>query len=365
MKNVGLYVHIPFCRVKCKFCHFATFPGLRKSVPEYLSALETEMGEAGNHKLDTIFFGGGTPSFLAEEEIERLIGSIKKCFEVETNAEISMECNPDDGTAEKLKTMRRAGINRISFGLQATQEPLLKALNRTHDYQQFLQAYAAARKEGFENINVDLIFGLPGQTMKDWRDALDRVMKIAPDHLSAYALDLEEPSALSVQKMIPDDDLQADMYEFLHEKLTQAGYVHYEISNFAKPGKECLHNLKYWRNEPCLGIGLSSAEFNGKIRIKNHDRMETYLTAVQKGRRPTMETVQLSENEQAGENLMLGLRLKEGARLTPGTWKLHGEMLKKYEQSGLIEIDKNANRAVLNLRGWLLSNQIFRDILTT
>ncbi len=364
MNPVGLYVHIPFCRVKCKFCHFATFPGLRKRVPEYLSALETEMSRAGGQKLNTIFFGGGTPSFLSELEIKSLLDAIRKYFEIEADSEISMECNPDDATPGKLKAMKSAGINRISFGLQATQEPLLKSLNRTHDFKQFVLAYASARKIGFQNINADLIFGLPHQTLADWEETLDRVVAMAPEHISAYALDLDEPSALSFQKTVPDDDLQADMYELLSRKLAEAGYRHYEISNFAKPGNECRHNLKYWRNDPCLGIGLSAAGFDGRTRIKNKDRMEEYLESIRCKVSPAMETITLTEDEQEGENLMLGLRLREGARLTPKIWKMHGEMLKKYEERELLKIDADKNRAILNLKGWLLSNQIFRDILT-
>lgn len=359
----GLYIHIPFCRMKCRFCHFATFPGLRGKIPDYLSALEREMKFHDPSGLDTVFLGGGTPSMLSLRQIDRLLQSVKNHFRVDSDAEISMEWNPEDGNLPKLKAARSAGINRVSFGLQASQDSLLRSLGRLHDFKKFTEAFGNARQAGFGNINVDLMFGLPGQTFGDWTETLDRVLASSPEHISAYALDLDEPSALSFQKTTPDDDLQADMYEILSDKLTGAGYLHYEISNFCRPGFECRHNLKYWRNEPCLGIGLSAAGFDGMTRAKNHDRMAAYLRQIRQKNRPVMEETTLPEQDRIGEDLMLGLRLKEGARITAETSKFYGKILEKYRDFGLLALSPGSSRAALNLNGWMVSNRIFADIL--
>ncbi|OGR88539.1 MAG: hypothetical protein A3A86_05995 [Elusimicrobia bacterium RIFCSPLOWO2_01_FULL_60_11] len=362
-KARGLYIHIPFCRMKCRFCHFATFPGLREKIPDYLSALEKEMRFHEPSRLNTVFLGGGTPSILSPRQILRLMGSIHRHFTVEKGAEISMEWNPEDGNLPKLKATRETGVNRVSFGLQAVQDSHLRSLGRLHDFKKFTEAFGNARRAGFGNINIDLMFGLPGQTLADWTETLDKVLALSPEHLSAYALDLDEPSALSFQKTAPDDELQADMYEILNAKLAGEGYIHYEISNFAKPGHECRHNLKYWRNEPCLGIGLSAAGYDGATRAKNHGRMEAYLTQVGQKKQPVMEKSTLSERDRIGEGLMLGLRLKEGAYVTPETSKFFGDILEKYRDLGLLSFSADSSRAALNLNGWMVSNRIFLDIL--
>ena len=359
----GLYIHIPFCRMKCRFCHFATFPGLRSEIPAYLSALEKEMEFHPSRDLDTVFLGGGTPSMLSPRQIQRLLKSVRAHFRVSPGAEVSMEFNPEDGSDLKLRTARDAGVNRVSFGLQASQDSLLRSLGRLHDFKRFIEAFGNARRAGFDNLNADLMFGLPGQSLRDWIETIDRVLALSPEHISAYALDLDEPSALSFQKTAPDDDLQADMYEALAEKLSRAGYAHYEISNFSKPGFKCRHNLKYWRNEPCLGIGLAAAGFDGRTRVKNHDRMAPYIRNVRENIRPVMEEAALTEPDRAGEDLMLGLRLKEGARIRLQTSKYYGGVLEKYRDMGFLSLSSDSARAALNLKGWMLSNQIFMDIL--
>jgi len=349
--------------VKCKFCHFATFPGLKDQVPAYLDALDAEMRLCGGKAVDTVFVGGGTPTFLSGEQIISLFRSVKQNLQVDENAEISMECNPDDGEPAKLEAMLQEGVNRLSFGLQAAQDSHLQSLGRTHDFATFLKSYSAARQAGFENINVDLMYGLPGQTLSQWRETLDQILAIAPEHISGYALDLDEPSALSFQRTETDEDLQADMYELLSKELTRAGYSHYEISNFARPDFQCRHNLKYWRNEPCLGVGVAAAGFDGKTRHKNHDRMAAYLDSVQRGIRPVSEETALSAKDQSGENLMLGLRLKEGARISAETEKYYGKVLEKYRDLGLLALSPDSGRAALTLNGWMVSNRIFVDIL--
>lgn len=313
--------------------------------------------------LDTVFLGGGTPSMLSIRQIERLLRYVKKHFRVDPDAEISMEWNPEDGNLPKLKAARSAGVTRVSFGFQASQDSLLRSLGRLHDFKKFTEAFGNARRAGFGNINADMMFGLPGQTLEDWTETIEQVLRLSPEHLSAYALDLDEPSALSFQKITPDDDLQADMYGILSESLSRAGYLHYEISNFSKPGFECRHNLKYWRNEPCLGIGLSAAGFDGSTRAKNHDRMAAYLKRIGQKMRPVMEETTLPEQDRVGEDLMLGLRLKEGARITSETSKFFGDILEKYRGLGLLALSPDSSRAILNLKGWMLSNRIFVDIL--
>jgi len=359
----GLYVHVPFCRVKCRFCHFATFPGLLNDIPAYLSALETEMQLQKYRNADTVFIGGGTPSLLSEDELSCLQENLFENFCIRLNAEITMEFNPENGEQKKLRALYSAGINRLSLGLQVSQDSLLKSLGRTHNFIDFLRAYDRARNAGFKNINIDLMFGLPGQTLRNWEETLDLVLALCPEHISGYSFDREEPSAMAIQFSKNDDDLEADMYELLSEKLTTAGYLHYEISNFSKPGFECRHNLKYWRNDPVQGLGVSAAGFDGRTRTKNHDRLSSYMKEIHQQIRPLMEETKLPMIEHLAESLMLALRLKEGVRTTKEITRHFGGILQKYRELGFLELTDQNRRMMLNLKGWLLSSQIFRELI--
>jgi oxygen-independent coproporphyrinogen III oxidase len=358
---VGLYVHLPFCHVKCKFCAFAAFPGRLNDIPGYLDALSRELRSLPQTPLDTVFFGGGTPTVLEAAEWKALFNTLRSHFSF-ASPEITVECNPESTTPEKLEAFLSLGVNRLSFGLQAAQERHLKALGRLHDWARFEQAWRDSRAAGFRNLNVDLMYGLPAQTLAEWGESLDRVLALGPEHLSAYALTVEEKTSFGHHGVETDDDLQADMYELLADRLEGAGYVHYEISNFARKGFECRHNLKYWRNDECLGAGVSAAWYAGGLRRKNTDDLTDYIEALEAGRSPQVEAVRLPEEERVGEDLMLGLRTRDGASLGPRTLELYGAALRRHSSDGLVRLE--AGRAKPTRRGWLLSNRLFSDLLS-
>ena len=358
----GLYLHIPFCQVKCRFCDFAAYPGLKAEIPRYLSALEREIRSLGGGPLETLFVGGGTPTALEAAQLSGLLGAVRGVFEIVPGFEGTVECNPESATAERLEALREGGINRLSFGLQAAQDRHLRALGRLHDFAAFEKAWRLARSIGFGNLNADLMYGLPGQTPAEWDETLDRVLALAPEHVSAYALAVEERTAFGRSGVATDGDFQAELYERAAERLESAGFVHYEISNFARPGRECRHNLRYWRNQDCLGAGVSAASYVGGVRRTNSAKVANYIETVEQGRPAWIEEVVLSEPERVGEDLMLALRLKEGAPVGPRARELYGPVLAKYEALGFLKLSEG--RARPNLRGWLLSNRLFEELLS-
>lgn len=364
LADSGLYLHVPFCSVKCRFCDFAAYPGRRGEIPRYLDALEKEIAQRAAEtprRLATLYVGGGTPSLLSGEEIERLAAAVDRAFPRADGREASLECNPETLTVEKLEAMRRAGFDRLSLGLQTTEDPLLKALGRSHDLRTFHGAYRAARDVGYDNLNIDLMYGLPGQTMDGWMETVRRVMALEPEHISAYALTVQEETYFHRSGVAPEDDLQADMYEAAAEALGAAGYGHYEISNFAKPGRECRHNVRYWRNEECLGAGVSAAWYDGKTRRTNSDNLSVYLLAMEGGQTPVVEESTLTEAERVGEDLMLGLRLAEGVAPTPAAARLYGPALEEAVREGLLT--RNGGRYAPTRKGWRLSNALFVKLL--
>ncbi len=363
--ETGLYVHIPFCDVKCRFCDFATFPGRRGDIPRYLAALAVELEGLARRfpgrLLATLYVGGGTPSLLSPEELGRLTASIEPFFPRGDRRESTLECNPESASPQKLQAFRLAGFNRLSLGLQTTDDALLKVLGRNHTHATFQTAFRAARRAGFSNINVDLMYGLPGQTLAGWRDTLTRVIDTGPEHLSAYALTVEEETYFNRSGVAVDGDLQADMYEAASDLLAVAGYGHYEISNFAKPGRECRHNLRYWRNRECLGAGVSAAWYAEGVRRTNVDTLTAYLLAVETGRSPVAEETSLTPAQRLGEDLMLGLRLREGVQVTPEVMALYGPVLERFTGNSLLK--KTGSRITPTRDGWRLSNQIFQNLL--
>ncbi|MBK8575833.1 MAG: radical SAM family heme chaperone HemW [Elusimicrobia bacterium] len=387
MVPTGLYLHIPFCAVKCRFCDFAAYPGRREDTARYLNALRRELAGISRLKggeqndsdlvddssrstgffgvprrvLETFYVGGGTPSLLEPAQWQGLLGGVRECFDISADWEATLECNPDGVSLDKLKAWRESGMNRLSFGLQTDEGPLLSVLGRTHTFEDFKDVFHAARTQGFDNLNVDLMFGLPGQTFDGWVKTLERVIELSPEHLSAYALHVEESTYFHRSGVQSDDDLQADMYELTADLLESAGYVHYEISNFAHPGFECRHNLRYWRNQECLGAGTSSAGYDGIRRRTNTDDLSIYLSSVEKNGVPDSESLELSPAQREGENLMLGLRLKEGALLTPAGQALYGKSLDRHVRDGLL--NRKGDRYYPTRKGWRLSNRIFVDLL--
>ncbi len=311
--------------------------------------------------LETFYVGGGTPSILEPLEWRGLMEGVRSFYGMDPNGEATLECNPDGVTDQKLKAWRDTGMNRLSFGLQSDDPALLTLLGRTHTFDDFVNVFHAARAHEFSNINVDLMYGLPGQTLSGWTHTLKRVLEMGPDHLSAYGLQVEEATYFYRSGVQADDDLQADMYEAAAEALESAGYVHYEISNFAKPGFECRHNLRYWRNQECLGVGVSSAWYDGTTRHTHTDDLTTYMESVEKNGIPASEKVELTPSERDGENLMLALRLREGVRPTPLGQSLYGNALDRHVKDGLLT--KNGPLYRPTRKGWRLSNRIFVDLL--
>lgn len=358
----GLYIHIPFCTVKCRYCDFAVYPGLRHQTADYLQALHNEMAFFSESAIDTIFVGGGTPSLLSSAEWSSLTQALKNNFNWQKNFEFSVEVNPETLDQEQAQSFLSNGVSRLSLGLQSVHNAFLKQLGRTHTYSDFLTAWQTARRVGFSNLNLDLIYGLPHQTLAQWQESLDRVLELRPEHLSAYALSVEKKSAFYYDGVQTDADQAAAEYELLCQKMQKAGYVHYEISNFSLPGFECRHNLKYWRNQPTLALGVSAASFDGQTRRKNFDRIPPYLEALAQGKRPIAESETLTEVERYKEALMLRLRLKEGAQISPEMWLQLEPAFTPFLQEGLLQ--KSGDNISITERGWLLSNAIFIALLS-
>ena len=322
-KNMVLYIHVPFCVKKCAYCDFLSFPADEGTKRRYVEKLMEEMRTMGavcrDNTVSTVFVGGGTPSILKGEWMEELFSVLRENFSLEPDAEISMEANPGTVTKEKLFSYRRAGINRLSFGLQSAKERELSALGRIHSFEDFLESFRAARECGFENINVDLMSALPGQTADSWMETLKRTAELSPEHISAYSLIVEEGTPFyeaygseAGRKLLPDEETEREMYHRTKAFLRECGYERYEISNYAKPGFACLHNIGYWTGVPYLGLGLGAASYlNGK-RFSGHGDMETYLASAA----GTYENeVQLTKKDMEEEFFFLGLRLTKGVSL--------------------------------------------------
>ena len=320
----GIYLHIPFCVRKCAYCDFVSFA--EGCVPEgYVEALLTELelvARGGGYPaaFDTVFFGGGTPSLLSGAQMKTILDALRVHFAIRADAEISMECNPGTVSPEKLAAYRAAGINRLSIGLQSTHDVLLNEIGRIHHFAQFLETLSSARAAGFDNINVDLMHGLPNQTLEQYLDSLKTVCDLGVQHISAYSLILEEhtPLYFRVEKgevALPDEDLVADMQDAGIEYLEQRGYHRYEISNFAQDGFECRHNRNYWDNGEYLGFGIAAhaAVRQGRwTRFANVDSLDEYYRLLARGKRPLAETIRLTQRDEMFECVMLGLRLVRG-----------------------------------------------------
>ena len=321
---IGVYVHIPYCLRKCRYCDFCSIP-IDETAGRYCAAVQKEIAlvkdRYPDERVRTVFFGGGTPTALPPEDLVSILEAIRAAFLVEPDAEISIECNPKTIGYEGLQKLRQAGFNRLSIGLQATQNALLKRIGRVHTFEVFLATYKAARDAGFRNINVDLMHGLPGQGQADYLDAIRTVAALEPTHISAYSLILEEGTPLyddvtKGRETLPDPDDTADMEDAGMDLLEQLGYRRYEVSNFAKPGFECRHNLIYWHNEPYLGFGVaahsSMVEDGFWVRFSNDSSIPAYFKKLEKGKIPRAERIITNTFEQMFETVMLGLRLAEG-----------------------------------------------------
>ncbi|MCE5189646.1 MAG: radical SAM family heme chaperone HemW [Eubacteriales bacterium] len=320
----GIYLHIPFCVKKCDYCDFTSF-AKSGEMEGYVDALLLEIGltaRTGEYpaSFHTVFFGGGTPSLLSGEQMQRIMAALRQHFSIRENAECSMECNPGTATKESLAAYHTAGINRLSIGLQSSHDALLKGVGRIHTYEQFLKTLQWAREAGFSNINADVMHGLPEQTMEQYLETLKNVCDLNLQHISSYALTLEEHTPLYVriksgEARVPDEDYVADMQDAGIDYLESRGYHRYEISNFAREGCECRHNLTYWQNGEYLGLGLAAhSAVRQKVwtRYANTASLEEYLRLLRRGRLPKSEIIRLQSGEEMFESIMLGLRLTRG-----------------------------------------------------
>ena len=374
---LGLYLHIPFCRQKCVYCDFYSLPHREGRMDEYMDALCMHLKQsalaAANHMVDTVYFGGGTPSYLGAARLIRLLDTIQSCFCVSVSAEITLEANPDSAADTKeLSALRHTGFNRISLGMQSACDEELRRIGRVHTAAQITDAVAAIRAAGFENLSLDLIYGLPGQTMARWQENLTAATALAPEHLSCYGLKVEEGTPLFLQKdaaALPDDEAQADMYLYTVDYLTQQGYAQYEISNFAKPGRESRHNLKYWQLEEYMGFGPGAHSDFGGVRYAYARNLDAYVQGVHAGALRFSEQETLSSEDRAREWLMLGLRTAAGldptafeGRFSP-SFSCFLPFLRQCEQAGYVRHQDGRWR--LTPRGFLLSNQIIGALLDT
>ena len=368
-----LYIHIPFCARKCNYCDFLSFAGKESCMGKYGEALLRDIRSHGGFELkdtsvSSIYIGGGTPSLMPEGFYERLLTEIKGSFTLQKDAEISIECNPGTVNPDKLKEYRSVGINRISFGTQSADDRELQLLGRIHTWKECVQSVRMAREAGFDNINIDLMMNLPGQTKDTFARTLAEAISLAPEHISAYSLILEEGTAFyelyaGHPELLPDDVQAAETYETAVRILAEAGYGQYEISNFAKPGRECRHNIGYWRREEYLGIGIGAASLLEECRYRVETDLQGYLGAL------TYEPAEhLSENDIRDETIMLGLRMNEGLSVSELNEKygsayaqsFTGKM-KGYVEQGLA-FNRNG-RYGLTVRGMLVSNSIIVDLM--
>ncbi|WP_461373950.1 radical SAM family heme chaperone HemW [Candidatus Aquicultor sp.] len=366
-------MHIPFCKQKCKYCDFNSYAGLSAVHESYVDALLAEIAsQAGRYgafgTVESIYIGGGTPTLLEPSCIASILSLLKERFAITSDAEISIEANPETVTYEKLAALRESGVNRLSVGFQSLDDDLLALLGRKHSAQQAVDVLYAARRAGFDNINIDLIFGVPGQTLANWALNLEQVATLEPEHLSCYGLTIEPGTVLEheIAKGVlkaPEEDMQADMFVYTMESLSEAGYSHYEISNYARPGKECRHNLVYWDNGDYIGFGAGAHSRMGNKRFANTAQPAEYITTVGTDLfKP--EEIDLSIDDDMSETLFLGLRKMEGvnleafaARFGRSVQDIYGAQIEGLLGDGLIESKNGSLR--LSSRGIMLGNEVF------
>lgn len=375
MSLAGIYIHIPFCRARCSYCDFATGTYAAPLAERYVRSLAHEIRafaapETEAIEADTIYFGGGTPSLLSPAQVETILRAVHERFRISANAEVTMEMNPGALTTETLREFRRLGITRASFGAQTFDDRELRRLGRTHTAEDVRLTIDYLREAGFENVSFDLIAGLPRQTLPDWSRNLREALKLRPEHLSFYLLEVHEGTPLADQIRrghlpLPDDDLAAEMYRLMLDEASGAGYVHYEISNLSLPGFEARHNSKYWLGHPTYGFGCSAHSFDGERRRWSNERdAARYTELIEEGRSPVVEAVELSREEAQAEAVFLGLRLLRGISLSEhrvrfgvDLRKEKAEDLSRLREAGLIELAGDFLK--LTRTGALLSNEVF------
>jgi oxygen-independent coproporphyrinogen-3 oxidase len=369
----GIYLHIPFCATRCHYCNFATGGYESDLARRYVAALSKEIEDAPSRpamrSVDTLYFGGGTPTTLSIEQISRLVETCRKKFDIDPDAEITIEANPGSVTGDYLERLRALGINRVSFGVQSFDDLELQMIGRTHSAQDAREAVRTARSAGFANISIDLIAGLPEQKMETWRGNLDETFQLAPDHLSVYLLELyrDAPLLHRIERgelRAIDEELTVEMYFALMDEAERFGFAHYEISNWARPGCSSRHNLKYWTGAPYWAFGVSAAGYDGQSRWSNTRNIHDYLEKVESGHSPVSERAELDDEDRQSEALFLGLRLRDGVDLQAHRRRFGVSVVDRYRDelerlrgAGLIEVsDENI---VISRKGKVLANEVF------
>ena len=383
-QTLELYVHIPFCKKKCRYCDFLSFAGEEWTQETYTQALIREIGAwrgKENKKVSSVFVGGGTPSILSVRRMEEIFEALRESFFLTEDAEITIECNPGTLEKEKLEVYKCLGVNRLSLGLQSAKNEELRLLGRIHTWETFLESFQMARKSGFENLNVDLISALPGQTVESWRETLEKTIALSPEHISAYSLIIEEGTPFYQEyeedekireaggdpQFLPSEDAERQMYEDTEKILGNAGYSRYEISNYAKPGMACQHNMGYWQRKEYIGLGLGASSLYREGRWRNSENLLEYCNRKQD--MPERKDLQkLSRKDQMEETMFLGLRLMEGVEEEAffrefgcTCREVYGEVLDRLEDQGLLKEENG--RIFLTSHGIDISNYCMAEFL--
>lgn len=369
--RLAIYFHLPFCRRKCSYCSFISYGGREADIPRYLSALRNELKRrAGGEAVVSVYFGGGTPSLLTAPDIKEILSATGTLYRLEGDAEISLEANPDSAGIDWMRALRAGGVNRLSLGIQSLNDAELKLLGRLHSAADARKAALAARQAGFNNLNIDLIYGLPGQSSRDFKKTLTEVIDMAPEHISLYALSLEQdvPLWLTMQRgQLPaiDPDKSAAHYEMASDILAAAGYDHYEISNWARAGCRCRHNLTYWRNQPYLGFGAAAHSWTDGRRFANTADIDTYVGALSRGELPPRDPdEEIDDKLELAETIILGLRLSDGVGAGDIGERFGIDLMTEYaavigELGDLGLLEHAGERLRLTPRGRLLGNEVF------
>lgn len=376
MKDLSLYIHVPFCLSKCSYCSFVSFTdlSLRK---KYLQAFKKEISlyrkNYSAHKIRTIFIGGGTPSCLNEGEVGGILQAVRQNFAVDKNAEITIECNPNSVTKQKLEEYKKAGINRISIGAQSTNNKTLKLIGRTHTFKQLNTALNLAKEVGIENINVDILLGLPKQKLSHIKHTLRYLIKKDVPHISAYSLILEEGTKIfedikNKKLLLPPEDKVVKMYTYVQKFLEKRDILRYEVSNFSKPGFECKHNLAYWTMKEYLGLGVAAHSFVNLIRWSNTENLQEYLRDLSKDKLPVINIEKLDNTNLQNENIMLALRTREGLNIKDFNKSYNCNFLKDKQKEIEFLISKNFiiindSRLVVNPNSFYILNSIIQKLI--
>ncbi len=373
--RLGIYIHIPFCASKCSYCDFYSLAGCDQLMPAYHRALSAHMAESApairHYEVDSVYFGGGTPSYYGAEQLIDLFDVLKRNGNVRMDAEVTVECNPDSVSLPMLKQLRQEGFNRLSLGVQSADNDLLKLIGRRHNFQQVQKAVSDARRAGFDNISLDLIYGLPSQSKSDWADTLAKAVGLHPEHLSCYGLKLEEGTKMYREykdsPILPDEDTQADMYSYTAEMLQRFGYRQYEISNFAAPGFESRHNLKYWNLDDYMGFGPGAHSCVGNLRYSFVPDLKRYISGVERKVSIIDEYEQVDPLEKAVEYVMLGMRTSRGISeydyrvRCQCDWRPILRVLEAFRDKGWAE--KTEDRWHFTVPGFLISNTLIGILL--